>query len=91
VESCLRRGIGVRVSLEGDPFVGLFSESAPRAIVTVPDDHADAFRTMAASLGVPVGELGRTGGDQLVVEGHFGIPLDELRAAWSSTLPAAFG
>jgi phosphoribosylformylglycinamidine synthase II len=90
-ESCLRRGIGVRVSLEGDPFVGLFSESAPRAIVTVPDDHADAFRTMAASLGVPVGELGRTGGDQLVVEGHFGIPLDELRAAWSTTLPAAFG
>jgi phosphoribosylformylglycinamidine synthase II len=90
VESCLRRGIGVRVSLEGDPFVGLFSESAPRAIVTVPDVHADAFRTMAASLGVPVGELGRTGGAQLVAEGHFGIPLDELRAAWTSTLPAAF-
>ena len=46
---------------------------------------------MAASLGVPTGELGRTGGDQLVVEGQFGIPLAELRAAWSSTLPDALG
>jgi phosphoribosylformylglycinamidine synthase subunit PurL len=71
--------------------VGLFAESAPRAIVTVPDEHVEAFLTMASSLGVPVGELGRTGGDQLVVEGLFGIPVDELRAAWSSTLPAALG
>ena len=91
VESCLRRDIGVTVRLEGDPFVGLFSESAPRAIVTVPEERLEAFATMAGSLGVPVGELGRTGGDQLVVEGHFGIPLDELRAAWSATLPAALG
>ena len=79
------------VRLEGDPFVGLFAESAPRAIVTVPEERLEAFLTMAGSLGVPVGELGRTGGDQLVVEGHFGIPLGELRAAWSATLPAALG
>ena len=91
VESCLRHDIGVRISLEGDAFVGLFAESTPRALVTVPDDRAEAFLTMAASLGVPTGELGRTGGDQLVVEGQFGIPLAELRAAWSSTLPDALG
>jgi len=91
VESCLRRDIGVRVSLEGDAFVGLFSESTPRAIVTVPDDRAGAFVTMAASLGVPTGRLGRTGGDHLVVEGEFAIPLPQLRQAWSSTLPALLG
>ena len=91
VESCLRHDIGARISLEGDAFVGLFAESTPRALVTVPDDRAEAFLTMAASLGVPTGELGRTGGDQLVVEGQFGIPLAELRAAWSSTLPDALG
>jgi phosphoribosylformylglycinamidine synthase len=91
VESCLRHGVGATVSLLGDPFVGLFSESAARAIVTVRPDRLEAFLTMAASLGVPAGEVGRTGGSALVVTDRFDIPLDELGAAWRGTLPAAFG
>ncbi len=91
VESCLRHHVGATVSLLGDPFVGLFSESAARAIVTVRPDRLDAFLTMAASLGVPAGEVGRTGGSALVVADRFDIPLDELDAAWRGTLPAAFG
>jgi phosphoribosylformylglycinamidine synthase len=89
VESCLRHGVGATVSLIGDPFVGLFSESAARAVVTVPPDRLDAFLTMAASLGVPAGEIGRTGGSALVVTDRFEIPLDELGTAWRTTLPAA--
>ena len=91
VESCLRHGIGATVSLLGDPFVGLFSESAARAIVTVPEDRVDSFLTMAASLGVPAGPIGHTGGSSLIVTDRFDIPLDELDAAWRGTLPAAFG
>ena len=91
VESCLRHQVGATVSLLGDPFVGLFSESAARAIVTVQPDRLAAFLTMAASLGVPAGEVGRTGGSSLVVSDRFEIPLDELGAAWRSTLPAALG
>ena len=91
VESCVRHGVGATVSLLGDPFVGLFSESAARAIVTVRPDRLDAFLTMAASLGVPAGEIGRSGGSALVVTDRFEIPLDELGAAWRDTLPAAFG
>jgi phosphoribosylformylglycinamidine synthase II len=91
VESCLRGGIGATVALLGDPFVGLFSESAARAIVTVPDDRVDSFLTMAASLGVPAGPIGHTGGSSLTVTDHLDIPLEELSAAWRGTLPAAFG
>jgi phosphoribosylformylglycinamidine synthase len=91
VESSLRSGVGATVSLLGDPFVGLFSESAARAIATVPDDRVDSFLTMAASLGVPAGPIGRTGGSSLIVADHLEIPLDELSAAWSGTLPAMFG
>ncbi len=91
VESCLRHGIGATVSLLGDPFVGLFSESAARAIVTVAGDRVDSFLTMAASLGVPAGPIGHTGGSSLTVTDHLEIPLDELSAAWRETLPAAFG
>ncbi len=91
VESCLRQGIGATVSLIGDPFVGLFSESAGRVVVTVLPDLLDSFLTMAASLGVPAGEIGRTGGSSLTVTDRFSIGLDELGAAWRRTLPAAFG
>ena len=89
VEASLRHHVGVTVRLKGDPFVALFSESAARAIVTVPDHAAAAFWAMAGALGVPLSRIGHTGGDQLVVEGQFGIPLDELRATWTATLPAA--
>ncbi|HZB19693.1 MAG TPA: hypothetical protein VE463_07620, partial [Blastococcus sp.] len=41
--------------------------------------------------GVPVTELGTTGGDSLSVDGVLDLPLAELRAAWTATLPALFG
>ena len=91
VESCLRQGVGATVSVGDDPFVGLFSESTARALVTVPLAQRQSFVAMAEALGVPVTELGRTGGDRLVVEGQLEIGLDELRDAWTGTLPAALG
>lgn len=90
-ESALHRDIGVSVALEGDPFIGLFSESAARAIVTVRDRDVAAFVAMAEGLGVPVGRIGRTGGMAVTVEGRFSIPLEELRSAWTTTLPGALG
>ena len=50
-----------------------------------------SFLTMAASLGVPAGPIGRTGGASFAVTDRFDIPLEELGAAWRGTLPAAFG
>lgn len=90
-ESAMVSGIGASVALEGDAFVGLFSESAARAIVTVPADRAAEIVGSAEAHGVPVADIGTTGGDALVVEGAFDVPLAELRAAWTATLPAALG
>jgi phosphoribosylformylglycinamidine synthase len=88
-ESALRYGVGARLSLDGDPFVALFSESAARAVVTTTDP--DAVRATARWAGVQVTELGTTGGDALAVDGLPELPLAELRAAWTATLPALFG
>ena len=41
--------------------------------------------------GVPCTPLGVVGGSALEVRDRFSIPLDELRAAWTGTLPALFG
>jgi len=90
-ESSFRNGVGVSVALAGDPFVALFSESAARAIVTVTTDNADRLIAMAEKHGVPITPLGQTGGDAINVEGQFEVPVAELRAAWSATLPDALG
>jgi phosphoribosylformylglycinamidine (FGAM) synthase-like enzyme len=74
-----------------DPFVALFSESAARAIVTVPAGEVEELRALSARHDVLMTELGTAGGDALVVDGAFDVSLDELRTAWTATLPAALG
>ncbi|HET6818162.1 MAG TPA: phosphoribosylformylglycinamidine synthase subunit PurL [Mycobacteriales bacterium] len=91
VESGLLDGVGARLRIAGDPFVALFSESTARAVVTCADADVDRLLSIAADAGVPVARLGRTGGDELSIDGLFSIPLDELRAAHEVTLPALFG
>ncbi|WP_036517414.1 phosphoribosylformylglycinamidine synthase subunit PurL [Nocardioides sp. J54] len=93
-EAAMVSGIGAIVGLKDlaqDPFVCLFAESTARAIVTVPADKLDDLMSVAARHAVPATVIGTTGGDALVVEGQFEVPLEELRTAWTSTLPAALG
>ncbi|MGQ0625976.1 MAG: phosphoribosylformylglycinamidine synthase subunit PurL [Sporichthyaceae bacterium] len=91
VECCLRGGIGAELSLPSglDLFVALFSESAARAIVSVPPDRLD-FTLMLADLhGVPLTTIGVVGGHSLRLGPQIDIPLAELQVAHTATLPAA--
>jgi phosphoribosylformylglycinamidine synthase II len=92
-ESCLRHGVGVRVELaevaDGDAFVALFAESAARVVVSVAPEDEERMFELAAEHGVPITSLGETRGDSLEVAGAFEVPLEELRTAWTLTLPAA--
>ena len=88
-ESCLHADVGVRVELVDDPFVALFSESAGRVVVSVHPEDEERLFELAAEHGVPVTSLGETRGDALVVTDQFELGLDELRTAWTTTLPAA--
>jgi phosphoribosylformylglycinamidine synthase len=94
VECCMRRGLGARIALpdDVDPFLYLFSESTGRALVAVPRGHERAFTALCDEYGLPWTALGvvDAAGGVLEVRGQFTIPLDELRAAWSGTLPALF-
>ena len=99
VESCLRRNVGARIELpeefraESMPFVYLFSESAGRAIAVVPRGREEAFTALCAQHEVPVTWIGVTDGASRALEitGQFTISLDELRAAFTATLPKLFG
>ncbi|MBA2444063.1 MAG: phosphoribosylformylglycinamidine synthase subunit PurL [Nocardioidaceae bacterium] len=97
VESCLRHDVGARVWLpdELDPFVALFSESTARVLVAVPRSEEVRFTDMCTARRFPHVRIGVTDGHgpdaTLEVQGCFTLPLADLKAAWSATLPAALG
>jgi phosphoribosylformylglycinamidine synthase len=90
-ESCLSSGHGCRMSLPGDEFTFLFSESAARFVVAVTPGSEAQFARLCEAHGVPAAPLGTTGGGRLEVAGSFDVPLDELAAVHQSVLPALFG
>jgi phosphoribosylformylglycinamidine (FGAM) synthase-like enzyme len=90
-ESCLHGGRGCAVTLRGDPFTALFSESSARALVSVAPGRETDFAALCAEHGVPATVLGHTGGHSLTVDNAFTVPLTELERVWTATLPALFG
>lgn len=99
VESCLRRNVGAQIAIPPEfssgsmPFVFLFSESAGRAIVAVPRGHEKAFTALCVEHGVQWTLIGVTDSSvqELEIRGQFTIGFDELREAYTGTLPRIFG
>ncbi len=94
VESCIHGGVGAHIDLPEDlePFVALFSESASRAVVSVPRSRAAEFVELCRSRGQHCTRLGFVDVLEinLDVRGQFSIPLRELRTAWRSPLRERF-
>jgi phosphoribosylformylglycinamidine synthase II len=98
-EASLRNGVGARIWLDEvcgrdgvDAFTLLFSESAGRAIVAVPASEQVRFSDLCTSRGFAHASIGVVEGQarSLDVQGQFILPLEELRTAHTSTLPAIF-
>ena len=95
VECCLRHAFGARIALPPgtDAFVALLSESAGRAIVTVPRSMEARFTALCIARGLPHGCIGVVDSlsTALEIEDQFRIALPELLQAWSATFPRLFG
>ena len=93
-ESCLIGGAGVHVGLPADldPFVALFSESAHRALLSVPRAHVAAFTALCDEHGQPYTHLGVVDVLEINmdVRGQFSLSLRELRTAWWAALRQRF-
>ncbi|TQK45567.1 phosphoribosylformylglycinamidine synthase [Streptomyces sp. SLBN-118] len=93
VESCLRGGTGARLIVPDglDAFTFLFSESAGRAVVSVPRSEELRFNDMCGARGLPVTRIGVVDGSDsqavVDVQGEFSIALSELRTAHEETIP----
>jgi len=88
-ESAIAGGAGFAISLPGDVpwYVTLFSESASRAVVSVPPELTAALEGLASEHGVPFARIGETGGPRLVFDTLFEIAVDEARAVYEEAIP----
>jgi len=90
-EACLAHGTGCEVTLPGDLFPLLFSESAGRAVVAVEPGAEDEFAAACAAADVPAQVIGITGSQALRVTAAFEVPLAELSEVHRAPLPSLFG
>ncbi len=98
-EMSMQSGIGIRLEVPAglDAFTFLWSESATRAVVVVPQNQNDEFLTLCASKSFPVTKFGEVDLSSKSIElaAVFGdsISLDiaELRTISEETLPRLFG
>ena len=90
-ESAFRNRLGFAVTLpEGDPTVALFSESAARAVVSLPGSTVEEFEALCAERGVPTTRLGEvTGEPEMEFVGQFSVGLGEAESVWMAPIPAA--
>ena len=98
-EMAMRSGVGARLEVPSgmDAFTFLWSESATRAVVVVPQDRNDEFLTLCESKSFPVTKIGVVDAlsKSLELAGVFGasisLDIDELRTISEETLPRLFG
>ena len=91
VESCLRRNLGVALTLpDGDPTVQLFSETAGRVLVSLAGGQLRRFQQLCDESGIALTRLGEvTSTPEIEIQNQFTLPLDEVRAAWETPIPSA--
>jgi phosphoribosylformylglycinamidine synthase len=89
-EMALASGVGIAL---GNPHKSLapflFGEHQARYVIAVSDPTP--VLAAARTAGVPAAPLGGTGGDNLVMQGFFDIPLDKLRTAHEGWMPGFMG
>jgi phosphoribosylformylglycinamidine (FGAM) synthase-like enzyme len=88
-ESAIAGGTGFAVTIPGDepPHIGMFSESASRAVLSVDPSRATELEDAAAGLGVPLARLGETGGPRIVFDGVFEMTVEEALAIHENAIP----
>jgi phosphoribosylformylglycinamidine synthase len=82
-------GIGASIHLpEGENSTAIaFGEDQARYLLAVAPEHIQALKDAAPAADVSLTELGTTGGEELVVEGEFSVPVQELKTLNESWLP----
>ena len=66
----------------------LFGESASRIVISAPPGSEDKITDLARKFNIPVGKIGRVGGDRLKINGLIDVSLKEMEPAYYETMRA---
>ncbi|MBU9888548.1 MAG: phosphoribosylformylglycinamidine synthase subunit PurL [Candidatus Omnitrophica bacterium] len=97
-ECCLKsgRGLGASVhdlskvragqaALRSDALY--FGESQSRVVLSVREKHRETVVILAREKGVPLYEIGKVGGDELVIEDKIRLPVQEMKGLFNAAIP----
>jgi phosphoribosylformylglycinamidine synthase len=89
-EMAMAGGIGASVGQASlpDAIPFWFGEDQARYLIAAPFAEAEKIMAEAVKAGVPAAELGKTGGDVLVLDDKDSVPVARLRAAHEGWFPA---
>jgi phosphoribosylformylglycinamidine synthase II len=98
-EMAMRSGLGARLEVPTgiDAFTFLWSESATRAVVIIPQNREEEFLVLCESKSFPVTKIGVVDAlsNSIEVSGAFGetisLDIEQLRTISEETLPRLFG
>ena len=90
IEMLLHSQMGARISIHGDPFMHLFSESTGRILLAVDPIDSNYLVGKATDAGITTTRLGRSGGENLEIAGVLSLSMLHLREVNQRTIPALF-
>ncbi len=87
-EMAIKGKLGATVKAAGDhPHAILFGEDQSRYVVTVAEEKLAAFLEDAIDAGISTEEIGKTGGDTLVLGDKISVSVEELNNAFEGWFP----
>jgi phosphoribosylformylglycinamidine synthase len=90
VEMLLQSKTGAKISIHGDPFMHLFSESSGRILIAVAPEDSNYLVGKATDVGITTTRLGKSGGENLEISGVLSLSMLHIKEAHQRTIPALF-
>jgi len=87
-ESCIAGDIGATIDIKShlEPDRLLFSESASRIIVSLREDNLGLLEDITKRYNIPMQEIGKVGGDELIINDLIDISVEKLEDRWNREL-----
>ncbi len=90
IEMLLQSKTGAKISIYGDPFMHLFSESTGRILIAVAPEDSNYLVGKATDVGITTTRLGKSGGENLEISGVLSLSMLHIKEAHQRTIPALF-
>ena len=90
IEMLLHSHTGAKISIHGEPFMHLFSESSGRILLAVNAEDCNYIVGKATDAGITTTRLGTSGGENFEISGVLSLSMMHIKEVNRKTLPELF-